>query len=322
MKKYTTDVLITGATGFVGTHLILYLNINSPNNQLHALVRNISLFEENRERYQWDASCSNIGDLTSIKGHTYIHLAGKAHDLKNLSDEQEYFRVNFELTQMYFDHFVNDPSAKKFIFISSVKAVADSPEGIIDETVYPEPVTAYGRSKLKAEEYILKSCPPDKSAYILRPCMIHGPGNKGNLNLLYNMVVRGYPWPLGAYHNSRSFLSVENLCFTIRYILEERVAPGIYNVADSQPLSTNRLVELIAELTGIKSRIWKIPKALINTGAKLGNVLPLPIDEEKLQKLTHDYVVSNRKLIEVLGCDLPVTAEQGMRYTLTSFIDS
>jgi|SRR5690625_363476 len=315
-------VLITGATGFVGTHLVSYLDSTYHCWQLHALVRENQVILENFERQQLVVSSSSINDLSKIKGNIYIHLAGKAHDLKKTSDEQEYFNVNYELTRKLFDHFASDPNAEKFIFISSVKAVSDSPEGVLDESSSPKPITAYGRSKLKAEEYILENCPTGKHIYILRPCMIHGPGNKGNLNMLHSVISRGLPWPLGACNNSRSFLSVQNLCFIIEKILLDQLAPDVYHVADTSPLSTNRLVELIAESTGRTAKIWNIPVGLIRFGAKLGNVLPLPLNEERLQKLTENYVVSNRKLTKALGCGLPIEAEDGMRRTLASFTQS
>lgn len=82
-----------------------------------------------------------------------------------------------------------------FIFFSTAKAAADRVEGVLTEDVVPSPVGPYGESKIKAEEYILGNFPAgnDNRVYILRPCMIHGPGNKGNLNLLYSVVSKGIP---------------------------------------------------------------------------------------------------------------------------------
>ncbi|MBV5342376.1 nucleoside-diphosphate-sugar epimerase, partial [bacterium] len=95
-----------------------------------------------------------------------------------------------------------------------------------------------------------------RGLYILRPCMIHGPGNKGNLNLLYNVVKRGIPYPLGAFENRRSFCSIDNLSFVINGLIENQVASGIYNVCDDETVSTNELIELISISLGKKSRIW------------------------------------------------------------------
>ena len=112
-------------------------------------------------------------------------MAGKAHDLKNVNDQSEYYIANTEFTKQVFDQFL-ESDAKVFITLSSVKAVADKPETELTEDYIPNPITHYGKSKLLAERYILnKEIPHGKRVFILRPCMIHGPGNKGNLNLLY-----------------------------------------------------------------------------------------------------------------------------------------
>jgi len=83
---------------------------------------------------------------------------------------------------MIFDWFLQS-TATKFIFFSSVKAAANSVDGILTEDFVPNPTSLYGESKLAAESYLLNHLPDDKQVYILRPCMIHGPGNKGYLNL-------------------------------------------------------------------------------------------------------------------------------------------
>ena len=255
-----------------------------------------------------------------IGANQYIHLAGKSHDLKNTSDESEYFKVNYELTKKLFDRFLRDEKAKTFIFISSVKAVADEVQGELTEDHDLDPITAYGRSKLKAENYILDNLPDDKRVVILRPCMIHGPGNKGNLNLLYSIVSKGIPWPLGSFNNSRSFLSIENLCFVIKEALEGKLNTGVYHVSDDTPHSTNELICIISRVRNRKPRIWSVPKPIIKLTAKIGNVLPLPLNEERLEKLTENYLVSNKKIKKSLGIEqMPVSARDGMFRTIDSF---
>jgi nucleoside-diphosphate-sugar epimerase len=248
-----------------------------------------------------------------------VHLAGKAHDLKKTSNDAEYFEVNFELTKKLYDQYLKS-DARQFIYISSVKAVADSVDGILSEVEVPNPVTAYGKSKQMAEAYIMANLPANKKVYILRPCMIHGPGNKGNLNLLYSLASKGFPWPLGAFENQRSFLSVENLCFGIKELLSQNNIPsGIYNVADDEPLSTNQLIQLIAVSQNKQARIVAIPKSFINRMAKLGDQLHLPLNTERLQKLTESYVVSNAKIKQAIGKPFPVAAKEGLLKTFGSF---
>ena len=252
-----------------------------------------------------------------------IHLAGKAHDLKKTFGPEVYFKVNTGLTQKMYDWFLKS-SAGKFIFFSSVKAAADFvPGDILTEDVVPNPVGPYGESKIKAEEYILSHPAADKQVYILRPCMIHGPGNKGNLNLLYGVVKKGVPWPLGAFENHRCFTSIDNLCFVIKGLLVKEVESGIYNMCDDEALSTNGLITVICKALGKKARIWYLPKGLMNGMAKVGDGLHLPLNSERLTKLTEDYVVSNAKIKKALGIDkMPIRAEEGLTQTIKSFTNT
>jgi nucleoside-diphosphate-sugar epimerase len=255
-----------------------------------------------------------------------VHLAGKAHDTKNESEAQVYFDVNTGLTQKIFDYFLQS-DARTFIFFSSVKAAADSvPGDLLTEEVIPAPVGPYGESKIRAEEYIIRARNQDsrartKNIYILRPCMIHGPGNKGNLNLLYSVVRKGIPWPLGAYENRRSFCSIGNISYVVeQLIVKENMESGIYHVGDDEPLSTNELIRLISESVGKKAHIWKFPKGMMSAAASVGGALHLPMNKERLRKLTENYVVSNEKIKHALGIEkMPLSAQEGMRKTLDSF---
>jgi nucleoside-diphosphate-sugar epimerase len=150
--------------------------------------------------------------------------------------------------------------------------------------------------------------------------MIHGPGNKGNLNLLYELVSKGLPWPLGSFANSRSYLSIENLCFIIKELIDrEDIPSGIYNVADDVPLSTNEVINLIAASKCRKTRILHINKSFIKVLARFGDFLKLPLNSERLQKLTESYVVSNDKIKAALGKSLPISSKDGLMRTFQSF---
>lgn len=307
------NILITGSTGFVGSNLVSFIKKEL----------DLSIVEVKRKLDKYDDEAISYDNLfSSNKTHCkfYIHLAGKAHDLKKITDESEYLEVNYELTKFFFDIFLDDNEAQTFVFMSSVKAVADVVQGELIESQSPNPNSAYGRSKLMAEKYILDNQGTDKTVIILRPCMIHGPGNKGNLNLVYRIINKGIPWPLGAYYNSRSFLSIENLCFVVKKIIEGKVPSGVYNLADDESLSTTELVSMIAELSNKNPRILNLPQSLIQVIAKAGNLLPLPLNEERLEKLTENYLVSNKKLKYALGIEMmPVSAREGMKKTIKSF---
>ncbi len=295
-------ITITGATGFVGSNLSVFLN------EKDATVLPLSL--RNRE---WP-------ELLDRNSQVLIHLAGKAHDTANVACDDDYYKINTELTKILFNEFL-ESDIRDFFYFSSVKAAADTVTGILDEKQRPDPQTAYGKSKRLAEEYLLsQQLPAGKRLFIIRPCMIHGPGNKGNLNLLYKVVSRSIPWPLAAYENSRSFLSIDNLNFLVWQMMQKEVPSGVYHFADDQPVATNKLVKLIGEATGKPVKLWNIPQKLISFAAQSGDFLALPLTTERLKKLTESYVVSNAKIKKVLGIEnLPVAAEDGLLKTLKSF---
>jgi len=300
------SVLISGSTGFAGRNLMKYLKDNIGNDEILPLDL----------RGSWRGSIDN--ETTAI-----IHLAGKAHDLKNAANPDEYYKVNYELTKDLYDAFLQS-NAKQFIFISSVKAAADTVTGILNETMVPQPDTHYGKSKLMAEEYILyQALPKGKSYFILRPCMIHGLGNKGNLNLLYQVVKRGVPYPLAGFDNKRSFLSINNLCFIITELIARNdISSGIYNIADDEALSTNEVVNILSASLGRKGKLWHISPLFIKFIAKIGDKLHLPLTTERLNKLTESYVVSNEKIKAALQKPLPLSAREGLNITALSFKNS
>ena len=294
------SIIITGASGFVGYNLQEYLK---DAHDVHAMrVRYVA-------NQQFDLATDAV-----------IHLAGKAHNLKKVSNPTDYYEANFELTKQLYDSFLIS-TASVFIFMSTVKAVADIVHGTLTEDVVPDPKTHYGIAKRQAEQYILSQpLPEGKRVYVLRPCMIHGPGNKGNLNLLYQLVAKGLPWPLGDFKNERSFLSIGNLCFVIKELLENTaISSGIYQVSDDIPLSTNELIYFLDISLDKKNKILNIPSSWIKAVAKLGDYLYLPLNSERLQKLTENYVVSNKKIIKAIGKPLPIASKEGLLKTFASF---
>ncbi len=309
------NILITGLHGFVGSNLVRAL---APRHTIYG-VDIIAPEKEGVVRtFSWeDLDRGGIPEVDVV-----IHLAGKAHDTKNETEADVYFKVNTGLTERIFDWFLRSGMGK-FIFFSTAKAAADRVDGVLTEEVVPAPVGPYGESKIAAEKYILSGVDglkEEQRYYILRPCMIHGPGNKGNLNLLYNVVSKGIPWPLGAFDNKRTFTSIGNLSFIIDALIDKDIPSGIYNVGDDEPLSTNELIELICRTLGKRPRIWHLSRGLMTFCAKVGTVLHLPLNEERLRKLTENYVSSNEKIKLAIGVGrLPVDARDGIVKTIESF---
>ena len=282
--------LITGAYGFVGTNLCKYLAEKGH----ECLALDIPAAKRDGVPYASFYTWDGLDKLPVVDA--VVHLAGKAHDLKKVASEQSYFDINVGLTEKIF------AAAKttRFIYFSSSKADANG--------------NAYGRSKLAAEQFL------NGRAIVLRPAMIHGPGNKGNLNLLWGIARRGLPWPLAAFENKRSFTSIANICAAVEALCE-RGENGIYPIADDEMISTNRLIELIAETCGKRAKLWRVPKGVMRMVAKLGDVLHLPLNTERIVKLTEDSFVNNSHLKSQLGWNrMPIRAEEGLRRTLRSFL--
>jgi nucleoside-diphosphate-sugar epimerase len=302
-------IIITGISGFIGANLKSYLKDSFT-------IKGVSRKANKKDDiYEY----KDVPELLN-KSKACVHSAGKAHDLKQTSEDAEYFKINTELTKMIFDQFLKS-ECKIFIYLSSVKAVRDTVNEVLTEDATTDPKTVYGRSKLKAEEYITnQTLPEGKSYFILRPCMVHGPGNKGNLNLLYNFVSKGFPYPLSSFENKRSYLSVENLCFIISELIQRKDIPsGIYNVSDDDALSTTELISILSKAINKPPRLLPIPKKIIYFIAKIGDILKLPIDTEKLGKLTENYIVSNQKIKQALKKSLPLSAREGILKTASAF---
>lgn len=289
------SIFITGSSGFVGGNLISYFGFK------YSIIKHIK------------------NSPISINEDIVIHLAGKAHDLKNVVNPDEYYKVNTELTKEVFDAFLTS-SANTFIILSSVKAIADVVDGELTEKTEPNPITHYGRSKLLAEQYILsKNIPSGKRVIILRPCMIHGPGNKGNLNLLIKLVKLRLPWPLLAFQNNRSLCGIDNLCFVIDKLINiEDIPSGIYNVSDKEAISSNRIIDIICDSLKINILKIYIPKCVIIRLAKICGLFDFSFNMENLTKLTSSYIVNSSKLYSVLKNDLPFTTEASLRKTIKS----
>lgn len=301
------NVLITGSTGFVGNYLSSKLNREHVVDVLNRAGKKSS--KGVNQSYNWDY----VEHIQFEKYEAIIHLVGKAHDVGNEyahSDEEEYFKVNAELPAFLLKNAKLKGFRGKFIFMSSIKAMADEmSNGALSERLKPCPNSLYGRSKLKGEE-LLQDLNFEGELYILRPALILGPKPKGNLKLLSKAVQKHIPYLLGSFKNKRSYLSIENLKFVIDNILLSKISTGTYHLADSEALSTVELVLAIAQSSGKKVRIVNCPKGLVRLIAKLGDYIPFfPLDSHRLKKLTESYVVDNSKLINELPSGLPASTE-------------
>ncbi|MGG5508126.1 MULTISPECIES: NAD-dependent epimerase/dehydratase family protein [unclassified Myroides] len=296
-------LLVFGASGFIGKNLSDFLLTD----------------------YHFETS--SLRDLTNLdkinSADIVINLVGKAHDHKGEATERDFYYANYELVKNIYNVFIQS-EASLFIHISSIAAIEESGSAnALTEEMVGNPVSWYGKSKQKAEQFIMDQQLPDgKKIIILRPTMVHGPGDKGNLTLLYKLIAKGLPYPLSKFDNRRSFLSIDNFNYLIKEIINKHtmVPSGIYHICDDQPIATSTIISVIGEVTDKKIFNFPLPKGLVKGLAKFGDFIPLPLNSKRLGKMTSDLVVSNTKIKNALQIEqLPISAEEGLKRTIQSF---
>lgn len=296
-------IKITGASGFIGQNLSNYLRQN------HHL-ENISLRDENWRTKLKDADI-------------FINLVGKAHDHDKTATERDFYRTNVDLAKDIFKTFLTS-NAYLLIHISSLAALEElkSLKPLTEEDRC-NPNSWYGKSKREAEVWLMQQeLPENKKLIILRPPMVHGSGDKGNLGLLYKLISKGIPYPLSSFKNKRSFISIDNFCFFVEEIIknEEKLVNGIYHISDDEPISTNQIINIIKKVENRSTINLSLPKLFVRSLAKLGDVIPIPLNSLRLKKMTSDLIVSNQKIKSALGIEkLPLSAEEGLIKTIKSF---
>lgn len=294
-------IAIFGHTGFIGKNLCNYLS------DLKREVKGISIRDQH-----WRHE--------ALKSVTWINLVGKAHDHKGKATEQDYYEVNLGLTKNIFKAFLVS-QATLFIHVSSLAALEEVESiSTLTETESCRPVSWYGKSKRAAEEWLLQQeLPASKKIIILRPPMIHGADDKGNLGLLYKFILKGIPYPLASFNNKRSFISITNFCFFTDQIISNQryISSGIYHVADDEAVSTNQIISVIQTVTGKAVLTLALPKFIIISIAKFGDLFPFPLNSMRLKKMTGNLMVSNAKIKAALGIkELPLNAIEGLTKTI------
>lgn len=297
------NINLFGASGFIGRNLRTELLT------CHE-VFSISLHDENwRDKLRKDA--------------IFINLVGKAHDHNKTATKKDFFKVNVDFVKDIFDEFVRS-EASVFIHISSLAALEEfhSKEALTEGNPC-NPDSWYGKSKREAEIWLLnQKLPVNKKIIILRPPMVHGAGDKGNLGLLYKLISKGIPYPLASFKNKRSFISIDNFIFFIKEILNNhaKLSTGIYHISDDEPVSTMQIINIIKKVTHKNTPNLSLPKSFAKALAKMGDILPIPLNSIRLKKMTSDLILSNQKIKSTLGIkQLPQTAEEGLEKTITQF---
>ena len=283
-------VQITGASGFIGSNITKLLKAEFIPTKI-----------------------SNIGSYI-IKEDIFIHLAGIAHNIDRNIPTKDFFNVNTDLTKKAFDAFLNS-TAKKFILISSVKAITNESDVIITEDTPENPSTDYGRSKLAADNYILsKKLPCDKSLYILRPALISGPGIKGNMLRLYHFSNKRFNWVFSSISNQRSYCNISNLSFVIQNLIERNDIPsGIYLLSDNETLSTGLIVNELSTKVINNKILSSLSSRILYFILIIDKFFGYTSFFSSLRSLRSNYIICNKKITQALGEPLPFSSIEGIQ---------
>lgn len=312
-----TNILVTGGTGFIGSHLLPVLN--KRNFQVTLAVRHYLSNELNS-----DYKVVKVGEIddkadwldTLKEVDIVIHLAARAHQLNDQASdpEAEFRRVNYKGTKRLVEQAIA-AGVKHFIFISSIGAMATLSDTILSEESPCQPDTPYGRSKLNAETVLVELCRKTQMNWtILRPTLVYGPNNPGNMERLFALVTKKLPLPLGAIVNSRSLLYVGNLVDAIIKCIEDNRAKNqTFIVSDGEDLSTSELIFRMGNAMGKQPLLFPFPPLLLRLAAKIIK------KEEVADRLLGSLQVDSRKIRQMLDWRPPYTVDQGLKITADWF---
>ncbi len=287
-------VLVTGANGFVGSHLVERLLREG--HEVRGLTRSAGRGAPPLPGLEWVEGdiCDEMVVKTAAAGvDTIFHLAAKVHETHEISqDEQAYEQVNVGGTLNVLKA-AESAGVCRLVFISSVKAMGEGSHHEDDEETPPAPQTAYGRSKLRAEQAVRQAAlSSGLQAVSLRLPMVYGPGTKGNLFKMMQAIDRGYfpPWP--SVPNRRSMVHVANVVDAACVCAESPLGRyACYIVTDGTAYSTRELYEQFALALGKRPPAWATPPAILRLLARVGDAgevllrRRLPFDSAALDKL-------------------------------------
>ncbi|TCD21229.1 SDR family oxidoreductase [Pseudomonas sp. IC_126] len=306
-----TKIILTGATGFVGLRLLSQLEQCSER-QIIGLCRRLPQGRSSSGLHAvGDLQQANLSAL--LPGvDVLIHAAARAHIMTDeVADPlAEYRRVNVEGTLSLARQAVA-AGVKRFIFISSIKV---NGEATVNERAFfasdePAPEDAYGSSKLEAEQGLMQlAAETGMEVVIIRPPLVYGPGVKGNFASMIKLVEKGLPLPLGAIHNKRSLMGIDNLIDLITRCIDHPAAANqIFLAGDGQDLSTTELLRGVGRAMGKPARLIPVPAGMLQFGATLLGKRAMA------QRLLGSLQVDISKACELLDWKPPYTVEEGLR---------
>ncbi len=313
-------ILITGATGFVG-HMLVGRVLESDHGIRVALRQDSNLFPSGIDK----AIVEILGEKTNWNEalelvDIVIHLAARVHVMQDSASNplEEFRKVNTEGT-LNLARQAAEAGVKRFIFMSSIKVNGEfTKEGVPFTAMdIPLPQDPYGVSKLEAEQGLLALAQETgMEVVIIRPPLVYGPGVKANFLKMMVGLNRGLPLPLGAVHNKRSLVALDNLVDLILTCIDHPAAANeIFLVSDDEDLSTPELLQRMARAMGKSARLLPVPEWLLRSGAALLG------KRDVAQRLLNSLQLDITKTKEVLNWIPPVSVDEALKRTAESFLD-
>ena len=298
--------LVTGAQGFIGA--VLCGALQARGHLVRAVIRHPG-------QGQWDESIHcDLGAETlpaELMDHVdgVFHLAGIAHvqDIAGVPDAT-YQRINVHATSLLLDA-ATQRGVKGFVYFSSIKAAADPGPRCVDESWEAPPSDAYGRSKREAEQRVLAiGLETGMHVCNLRPCLVYGPGVKGNLARMIDAIERGAFPPLPEFNNRRSMVGLNDLIEAAWLAMHSRDASGrTYILSDGEPYSPRALFVAISRALGKPVPGWSIPRSFLRAGAAAGDLAaritnrPMPFSSAVLDRLQGSACYRSDRIRSELG---------------------
>jgi nucleoside-diphosphate-sugar epimerase len=300
-------VLLTGATGFLGRELLAVLR--SKHDVMTAVRAQTGAV---------DISCAIVGDIDHatdwesalIGQQIIVHAAARAHITRNGSENplSEYRKVNVA-GSLNLARQAAEAGALRFIFISSIGVNGNASTSPFTPEDTPAPAEPYAQSKWEAELGLRQLCQnTDMELVIIRPPLVYGPDAPGNFGSLVHMVEKCLPLPLGAIHNKRSLVALDNLVdLIITCIDHPKAANQTFLVSDNEDLSTTELLQGVAEAMGKTSRLIPVPAGWLQLGATLLG------KKVMAQRLLGSLQVDISHTQKCLNWTPPLTVKQGLQ---------